>query len=102
MTTTADPAPTPADPSPSDYAELWRAIGRLEGTLNSLVTGQRELRDGQEQLRAEIQSSQQQLRAEIQAGLREVNPWVDRLFYTILAFGGAMIVAVFASRFVGG
>ena len=113
MTTTADPAPTPADPSPSDYAELWRAIGRLAGTLNSLVTGQRELRDGQEQLRAELRSSQQELRAEIQAGqqelraeiqagLREVNPRVDRLFYTILAFGGAMIVAVFASRFVGG
>ena len=123
MTTSTDPVPTPADPSPSEYAELWRAIGRLEGMAAALLDGQRGLRDGQEQLRAEMQSGQQELRAEmqsgqqelraefhssqqelrieIQAGLREVNRRVDRLFYTILAVGGAMIVAVFASRFVG-
>ena len=102
MTTSADPAPTPVDPSPSEYAELWRAIGRLEGTAAALLEGQRELKEGQEQLRAEFQASQQQQRAEFQASHQELNRRIDRLFYAMLGIGGALIVAAFASRFLGG
>ena len=81
MTTSANPAPTPTGPeaSPSELSETWRAIGRLEGTADALLEGQRDLREGQ----------------------RDLNRRMDRLFYTILGIGGAIIVAVFASRFVG-
>jgi hypothetical protein len=56
-----------------DAAEVWRAIGRLEGDTAALKEDQ-----------------------------REMNRHVDRLFYTILAVGGALLVATFASRFIGG
>ena len=102
MTTSANPTPAPADPAPSEYGELWRAIGRLEGTAAALLEGQRELKEGQEQLRAEFQAGQQELRTEIQSGLQEVNRRVDRLFYAMLGIGGALLVATFASRFIGG
>ena len=105
MTTSANPTPAPADPAPSEYGELWRAIGRLEGTAAALLEGQRELKEGQQEstaVRAEIQASQQELRAEFQSGLQEVNRRVDRLFYAMLGIGGALLVATFASRFVGG
>ncbi len=113
MTTSANPTPAPADPAPSEYGELWRAIGRLEGSAAALLEGQRELKEGQQELRAEFQTGQEQLRAEIQAGqqelrvefqsgLQEVNRRVDRLFYAMLGIGGALLVATFASRFIGG
>jgi hypothetical protein len=66
-----------------DAAALWRVIGRLEGNIASLQGGQREFR------------------ADLQAGLQEVNRRVDRLFYAILALGGALFAAIFASRFIG-
>ncbi len=62
-----------------DAAEVWRAIGRLEGDTATLKEGQREIRDD----------------------LREVNRRIDRLFYAVLAVGGALFVAIFASQFVG-
>lgn len=80
MTTGADAG------SQVDAAAVWRAIGHLEGNVASLKEGQREIR-------ADL--------ADLQAGLREVDRRVDRLFYAILAVGGAMLVATFASRFVG-
>ena len=93
MTTSANPAPTPTDPdaSPSELSEIWRAIGRLEGAANALLEGQRELRKGQ-----------QEQRAELKADLREVHRRVDRMFYAILGIGGALLVSVYASRFIGG
>jgi hypothetical protein len=73
MTTSFDPG-NQADPT-----DVWRAIGRLEGQTAALLEGQ----------------------GEIKAELREVNRRMDRLFYAILAVGGALFVAVFASRFIG-
>jgi hypothetical protein len=102
MTTSANPTPAPADPAPSEYGELWRAIGRLEGTAAALLEGQRELKEGQQELRAEFQTGQQQQGAEFQSGLQEVNRRVDRLFFAMLGIGGALLVATFASRFIGG
>ncbi len=128
MTTSADPVPAPVDePSLSEYAQLWRAIGRLEGTAAALLEGQRELKEGQQELkqelraefqsglhelraefqsgqqelRAEFQSGQQELRAELQSGLREMNRRIDRLFYLILGVGGALLASVYATRFIG-
>ena len=83
MTPTADPEPTPSDPSPSELSEIWRAIGRLEGTANALLEGQRRQEN------------------RVDTGFQEMNRRIDRLFYTILGIGGALVVAVFASRFIG-
>ena len=104
MTTSSNPVPTPTDPdtSPSELSEIWRAIGRLEGTAAALLQGQRELKEGQERLREGQQEIKQELRDEFKADLREMNRRIDRMFYAILGIGGALIVAAFASRFVGG
>ena len=114
MTTSADPAPTPAEPgaSTSELTELWRAIGRLEGTAAALLEGQRELKEGQQELRSEFRTEQQELRtefkteqqglrSEFKADLREVNRRLDRMFYAFLGIGGALLVSVYASRFIG-
>ena len=76
---------------------IWRILGRLE-------EGQRRLEEGQRRLEAALLENQRRTDAmvlDLQAGLRDVNRRVDRLFYAILAIGGAMIAATFASRFVG-
>ena len=74
--------------------------------------GQSELRAdfqrGQSELRADFQRGQSELRADFQRGqselrgdMRELNRRMDRMFYTILAVGGALFVAIFASNFIG-
>lgn len=126
MTTSANPAPTPADSdaSPSELFEIWRAIGRLEGTAAALLQGQRELKEGQQQLRADMEAGFREARTDMEAGFREartetdarfreertytdagfreLNRRIDRMFYAILGIGGALLVSVYASRFIGG
>ena len=51
-----------------DAAEIWRAIGRLEGAVAALLEGQRELQSEVRELRSEIQS----VRSEMQSGLQDV------------------------------
>ena len=115
MTTSANPAPTPADSdaSPSELFEIWRAIGRLEGTAAALLQGQRELKEGQQQLRAEMEAGFREARTDTDtrfreertytdAGFRELNRRIDRMFYAILGIGGTLLVSVYATRFIGG
>lgn len=71
---------TGTDPGNPVNADMWRAIGRLEGATAALLEGQREIR----------------------TSLQALTQRLDRLFYTILAVGGAVIAAVIASRFIGG
>ena len=83
---------------------IWRILGRLEEGQRRLEEGQRRLEEGQRRLEAALLENQRRTDAmvlDLQAGLRDVNRRVDRLFYAILAIGGAMIAATFASRFVG-
>lgn len=56
-----------------EAAEVWRAIGRLEGRMDSLETAVNRLAER-----------------------------VDRLFYLILAIGGAAIVSIWTSNFFSG
>ena len=58
-----------------EAAEVWRAIGRLEGDTASLIEGQREIREE----------------------IREVRAWMIRLFYVIIGMGGAIIVMLVAT-----
>ena len=74
---------TQTQPEQIDAAEVWRAIGRLEGDTAALKEGQRALAEGQRGLREEI---------------REVREWVVRLFYAVLAaIVVALIVALIAA-----
>ena len=124
MTTSADPASTPSEPevSTSQLFEIWRTIGRLEGAANTLLEGQRELKEGQEQLkavflsgqqelraeflsgqqeaRAEYQAGPQEMRAEFKADLREVNRRLDQTFYMVLVGGGVLVALTLALRFI--
>ena len=79
--------------STGDYGELRQTIGRLEGRVESLADGQRELRE-------ETQAGQRDLRNEMQVGFAEMNRRIDRLFYAILAIGGGIVAAVLADRFI--
>ena len=78
--------------TPVDYGELRQTIGRLEGRVESLPDGQRELRE-------ETQAGQRDLRNEVQVGFAEMNRRIDRLFFAILAIGG-VVAAVLADRFI--
>ena len=53
MTTSSNPTPTTteSEDSSSELSRIWRAIGRLEGTVNALLEGQRELKEGQQELK---------------------------------------------------
>lgn len=60
MTTGAVEPPIPDNSSLSESARLWRIIGRLEVTVELLLNNQRELKESQEKLRAELRASQAQ------------------------------------------
>ena len=89
---------TDTDPANPVNADMWRAIGRLEGATAALLEGQREIKGDQREIKASLQEQRQESRA----GLEAVSQRLDRLFYLVLAGGGAVIAAVIASRFIGG
>ena len=66
---------TQTQPEQIDAAEVWRAIGRLEGDTAALIEGQRNIREE----------------------IREVRAWLIRLFYVIIGMGGAIIVMLIAT-----
>ena len=66
---------TQTQPEQIDAAEVWRAIGRLEGDTASLIEGQRNIREE----------------------IREIRSWLIRLFYVIIGMGGAIIVMLIAT-----
>ena len=74
----------------ADSDNIWHTLGRLE-------EGSRRL----EQRLSSLETAMLENQRRTDAALLEVNRRIDRLFYTIIAVGGAMIVATFASRFVG-
>ena len=62
-----------------EAAEVWRAIGRLEGRMDGLETAVGSLADRVDHLSARI----------------------DRLFYLILGIGAATIASVWANNLFG-
>ena len=81
-----------------DAAEIWRAIGRLEGDTAALLEGQRELQVGLQDVRSEIR----EVRSEMRSDFRDVYRRIDRLFFAVLGIGGALVVAVVVNSFVTG
>ena len=63
-----------------DAAEVWRAIGRLEGRMDGIETAVERLSDRVDHLSARV----------------------DRLFYLILGIGVATIASVWVSNMFGG
>ena len=74
-----------------DAAEIWRAIGRLEGATAALLEGQRELHAGLQDVRSEMRS-----------GLQDVHRRIDRLYFAVIGIGGALVAAVIVNTFVTG
>ena len=96
-----------------DTATLWHSVGRLEGGVDALKEGQNqiraEVREGQNQIRAEMREGEERLRTEMREGqehlraeIRELNRRMDRLLYAGLTVGGALLVAIAVSHFLGG
>ena len=81
-----------------DAAEIWRAIGRLEGDTTALLEGQRELQVGLQDVRSEIR----EVRSEMRSDFGDVYRRIDRLFFAVLGIGGALVVAVVVNSFVTG
>ena len=81
-----------------DAAEIWRAIGRLEGDTAALLEGQRELQVGLQDVCSEIR----EVRSEMRSDFRDVYRRIDRLFFAVLGIGGALVVAVVVNSFVTG
>ena len=62
-----------------DAAAVWRAVGRLEAKMDALADRMEEFSRGVDHLSRRL----------------------DRMFYAVLAGGGVLIAAMFASRFIG-
>ena len=91
-------------------ADLKEGYSELKADFEK---GQSELKadfeKGQSELKADFEKGQSELKADFEKGqselredMRELNRRMDRMFYTILAVGGALFVAIFASNFIGG
>ena len=74
-----------------DAAEIWRAIGRLEGATAALLEGQRELQAGLQDVRSEMRS-----------GFQDVHRRIDRLYFAVIGIGAALVAAVIVNSFVTG
>ena len=88
-----------------DAAEIWRAIGRLEGDTASLLEGQRELQAGLQDVRSEmreLRSEIREVRSEMRSEFRDVYRRIDRLFFAVLGIGGALVPTVVVNSFVTG
>ena len=85
-----------------DAAEIWRAIGRLEGATSALLEGQRELQAGLQDVRSEMSSGLQDVRSEMRSGFQEVHRRMDRLYFAVIGIGAALVAAVIVNSFVTG
>lgn len=103
---------TDSDDSLSEQSKFWRVIGRLEGTVNTLLELQQkpkemlrpplqtEMRDGYQPPRVELQAGYQELNAEIKEAFRQLNRRLDQLFWMVLAGGGVLMAALWTGNFV--
>ncbi len=94
-------------------SELKAGFERGQSELKAdFERGQSELKAGfergQSELKADFERGQSELKADFERGqselredMRELNRRMDRMFYSILAVGGALFVAIFASNFIG-
>ena len=73
-------------PNPIDIVALSRALGNLEATVSAIKVGQDELRESLRDTNRRID---------------DTNRRMDRLFYAIIGMGGALVVAVLVSNFLG-
>ena len=106
----------PDDSSLSKSSAFWRAIGRLEGTVEVLLENQRQL--SQRQLRVDVEAGDREAKTERQFSQQEPQPEtqlndqesraetealvsrairrLDQCFYVVLIGGGALAVLIFA------
>ena len=84
---------TEAEQPPIDSNDIWHAVGRIEGWLDALENGQRE-----------ISHRIDRLEQRIETGQREISQRIDRLTITFIGsvtvLAATMIGAIMGSRFI--
>ena len=73
-------------PNSIDIVAFSRALGNLEATTEALKTGQDDIKESLRDTNRRIE---------------DTNRRIDRLFYAILGIGGALVVAVLVSNYLG-
>lgn len=75
----------------NESQNLWEAIGGLKANVQRLLEGQKKLEDRLENGLAETKRGLENGLAETKRGLDETNRKFDRLLYTVIGVGGAII-----------
>ncbi len=74
----------------ADSDNIWHTLGRLEEGLRRL-----------EERLGSLEATMLENQRRTDTALLEVNRRIDRLFYAVIAIGGALLVATLVGRFVG-
>ena len=74
----------------ADSDNIWHTLGRLEEGLRRL-----------EERLSSLEATMLENQRRTDTALLEVNRRIDRLFYAVIAIGGALLVATLVGRFVG-
>ena len=98
MTTEATETPQPPQPPVMDVAEVYRTLGRMEEAQSQ--TREILVRIEQRIDRQDERSDRQEERNEQR--FRDVNRRIDRLWYTIVGIGAAVIVGYVLQQVLAG
>ena len=82
----------------ADSDNIWHTLGRLE-------EGQRQLESSVADLREELRGGVRDVNGridQVNERIDQVSGRIDRLFYAIVGIGGAIVVAIVASNYLGG
>ena len=74
----------------ADSDNIWHTLGRLEEGLRRL-----------EERLSSLEATMLENQRRTDTALLEVNRRIDRLFYAVIAIGGALLVATLVGSFVG-
>ena len=85
----------------NEVDNIWHTLGRLEEGQRGLETSVSDLRDGMRDIQAGMRDLQAELR-DVNQRVDRLNGRIDRLFYAIIGIGGAIVVAIVASNYLGG
>ena len=76
-----------------DATHVWRAIAQFEGKQNMMLKRIEQIARHFDNMEARF--------TRLEARVDRLEAKVERLLYAMIAIGGALFVAIFASRFVG-
>ena len=87
-------------PNSIDIVAPSRALGNLEATMEAIKAGQDELRESVRETNRRVEETNRRI-DDTNRRIDDTNRRMDRLFYAIIGMGGALVVAVLVSNFLG-